>query len=1160
MQVSLRLFLGRAGTGKTTRMIEELHERLSLQPMGDPLLYIVPEQATFQAEYTLATLPGLGGTIRAQAISFQRLSFRLMQDLGGQALTPVNEIGKQMVLRLLLERHREQLQAFGRAAVQPGFSAQLARMISECKTYGINTDTLQQQDWGTGMLASKLHDLCLLMNAYDGYLTEKYYDTDELMSRIAENIGQSDWISRAEIWIDGFSGFTPQEFAVIKKLMIHAKRVTIALCLDPGHKSAAAAACELQLFYPTLQTYQRLHALAEEAGVTIGEQTEFDRTNRFRTSPLLAHLEQNYFSWETPAARPQQGREQELLHLLAANRRAEVQAVALQILSLARKEKYRFSEMAVLLRNMEDYANELEGVFAEYQIPYFLDQKRSVMHHPLIELIRSALEVVTGRWRYEAVFCCLKTDLVSELTKPVAEGRREVDLLENYALAYGIQANDWNKDAEWNFHGANMKGFDEIDAMRRRYAEPLLGFEHGMKKAASNGKAMTAALYNWLISLQVPQKLEVWQEIAQDQNDLETARQHGQIWNGVIELLDQIVEVMGDEQMDIDTFARVIDSGLESISLGLVPLAINQVSIGSMERSRQPDVKALFILGVNDGIIPMRPKEDGLLDEAERDRLLASGIELAPSAKQRLLMEQFLLYQAMTRPSERLWLSCALADEEGKALLPSSVFDRLKELLPDVAIRFFSNEPINVAEADAFLLGRPRQVFGHLLTLIRQMKKGTPLSPFWREVYGWFLQHSPDTERELRLLSGFAFTNQARALSKTRSKALYKEQLRMSVSRLERFQACPFSHFASHGLRLKERLIYRLERFDVGELFHASLKRAVDKLNGSRLEWAELTEPGSLQLAGEVVDELIPKTRSSILTRTARYRYLAGKLKRAVGRAIYVLGEHARRSQFVPVGLEIDFGPDGELPGMKLELGQGISIQLIGRIDRVDQSIDGDRTFLRVIDYKSSPKQLQLADVWNGLNLQLLVYLDVVITNAPVWLGKPAEVGGVFYYQVADPFVTEKWALTESEVAKKRASRLKMKGLMLADTDLAKLMDEQVETGKSDLFQVAINKDGSFSQRSSSVATAEQFGWLQSYVRQQVSQLSSRMIEGEIAIQPYAIGQTSACATCSYKAVCQFDNRMAGNEQKQLNKWKNPEVFAKLEQFVNSEKGVDSYD
>ncbi|RNB85947.1 helicase-exonuclease AddAB subunit AddB [Brevibacillus fluminis] len=1152
--MSLRLIVGRAGTGKTTRIIEELHERLIQEPAGDPLLYIVPEQATFQAQYRLATLPELGGTIRAQAISFERLSHNLMAELGGHALTPVNEIGKQMVLRLLLERHSKELQAFHRAALQDGFAAQLARMISECKTYGIHVDMLKERDWGTGTLAGKLHDLCLLMNAYDGYLMENGYDADELVARMTENIGQSDWIARAEIWIDGFSGFTPPEFAVIKQLMLHARRVTIALTLDPQHNTPAAAADELQLFYPTLQTYQRLQTLAEEARIEVEEQVEQDDTKRFAASPLLAHIEQHYFSWETPTARPGARRESELSLYTAANRRAEVQAVALQMLALARKENYRYSDMAVLLRNMDDYADELEGTFAEYQIPYFLDQKRTVMHHPLIELIRSALEVVTGRWRYEAVFRCLKTDLVAGLALPVGQSRSEIDQLENYVLAYGIQAGDWKKEEAWNYHGASMKGFEEIDLWRRRHGEPLLSLDRGLKQAGHDGRQLAAALYSWLVELQVAQKLEAWQEQAQEQGDLEAARVHGQVWDGVMELLDQIVEVMGEEQMSLDTFAKVIDSGMEGISLGIVPPAINQVSIGSMERSRQPDVKALFILGVNEGMLPMRPKEDGLLDEAERDRLTAAGIELAPSAKQRLLMEQFLLYQALTRPSERLWLSCALADEEGKALLPSNVFDRLKELLPDEKIRFFYNEPINVAEEDAFLLGRPRQVFGHLLTLIRQMKKGTPLAPFWLEVYNWFLTHSDDVEREQRLLSGFAYTNQAQPLAKRRSRKLYGEQLRMSVSRLERFQSCAFSHFASHGLRLKERLSYRLERFDVGELFHASLKLAVDKLNGSEQEWSGMTEPDSLQLASDVVEELIPQTRGSILNRTARYRYMAGKLKRAVGRAIYVLGEHARRSRFVPIGLEIDFGPGGELPGMTLEIAPGITVQLVGRIDRVDQSVEGERTYLRVIDYKSSPKQLQLTDVWNGLNLQLLVYLDVVVSNAPQWLGKPAEVGGVFYYQVADPFVTEKRALSEAEVAKKRAAKLKMKGLMLADTDLARLMDEQVETGKSDLFQIAINKDGSFSQRSSSVATKEQFDMLQSYVRGQIKQLSARMIDGDIAIAPYAIGQTVACMTCDYKAVCQFDARMAGNEQKQLTKWKNPEVFAKLEQLLANEQ------
>lgn len=1143
--MAVQFVLGRAGTGKTSTMLEQMRQRLSSDPAGTPFIFLVPEQATFQAEYALATLPGLGGVIGTQVLSFGRLAYRLLQELGGLTLLPIDELGKHMVMRMLLERHKEELQAFHRSAQQPGFAEQLGRMISECKSYGISFDHMENLDWGSATLNQKIHDLRLIMGAYEGYLTDTYYDEDDMLTRVAVVIGQSAYIREAELYIDGFSGFTNQEYRIIEQLMIHAKKVTIALCLDPAERESSLD--ELSLFYPTLKTYQALQTMARESGVKVEKPVLLEKPLRFHDSPWLAHLESSYFQWGDTGDAPTPARSDEVALCTAANCRAEVEAVALQILSLAREEGYRWRDMAILLREIGTYADEIANVFTDYEIPFFLDQKRTVLHHPLIELVRSALEAVSTNWRYEAVFRCLKTDLIVSEEVDSHTSRHEVDVLENYVLAYGVFGSHWADDHPWQFHGQAEGDFARIDDIRRRYFRPLLTFGESIKQAAKqNVREMTTALYQFVAGLNVPQKLEVWQQVAEELGDLEAAREHAQVWNGLMELFDQIVEVMGDETMDIPTFARILDSGLESIQLGLVPPALDQVLIGSMERSRQPDVKALFILGVNDGVIPLRPKEDGILDEAERERLAELGLELAPTAKQRLMAEQYLLYQALSRPSERLYLSCALADEEGKALLPSPSFTRIREVLPDVQHRFFHNEPTGEAEADAFLLGRPHQVFRHLLTLLRQLKNGGTLPVFWWEVYDWFLRSSSDERRERWLLSGLTYANRPRRLSDQTSTALYGKQLRMSVSRLERFQSCPFSHFSSHGLKLAERQMYKLERFDVGELFHASLKLAVEKMNQMNLEWGRLTESGSMELASEVVDELVPATRSSILTRTARYRYLAGKLKRAVGRAIYVLGEHAKRSRFAPVGLEVSFGPGGDLPGLTLTLENGVRLQLIGRIDRVDQSLEGEVPYLRVIDYKSGPKQLALSDVWNGLNLQLLVYLDVVVSNAEEWLGKKAEVGGVFYYQVADPFVTAKRMLTPDETARERAKKLRMKGLMLADPELARLMDNQVEQGSSELLPFGLKKDGGFTAHSS-VATPDQFQVLQSYVRQTVKEISLRMTSGDIQIAPYAQGTALACDRCVYKPVCQYDAAMEGNEPRAISKWKNTEIWSMLQ-------------
>ncbi|NTU33631.1 helicase-exonuclease AddAB subunit AddB [Brevibacillus sp. HB1.1] len=1154
--MAVQFILGRAGTGKTESIHRQMQARLREKPLGSPMILLVPEQASFQEEYALATLPELGGVMGTQVLSFGRLAHRLMQELGDLTTVPVDDLGKHMVLRMLLERHKEELNVFGRSATQPGFASQLGRLISECKSYGVSFTDSENLEWGGANLNQKIHDLRLIMNAYEAYLSEGYCDADDILNRVATMVRDSMYIKQAEIFIDGFTGFTNQELRLIEQLMQHAKQVTIALTLDPNERDASVD--ELGLFHPTLRTYQALTLMARESGVSIAKPLLLTEAQRFQSSPWLRQVEQVYFQWGDPPIPDQPGRSDEVTMLSAVSRRAEVEAVALKLLTLSREEGYRWKDMAILLREIGTYADEISAVFTEYGIPHFLDQKRSVMHHPLVELVRSALEVIVTKWRYDAVFRCLKTDLLLLDITDEHTARKEIDRLENYVLAHGVFGYQWAEESAWHFRGqAGAEEDAKIDELRRKYAAPLLFFEKEMKQATGNNvQEMTLALYNLLIALDVPNKLENWQRKAENDGDLDAAQVHGQVWTGLIELMDQVVEVMGDESMDLATFARVLDSGLETIELGLVPPALDQVLIGAMERSRQPDVKALFLLGVNEGIIPLRPKEEGILDEAERERLAEMGMSLAPSAKQRLMAEPYLLYQAMTRPSERLILSCALADEEGKALLPSSVFTRIREVLPDIPHQVFYNEPTGQHETDAFLLGHPRRVFRHLLTLLRSMKKTGELPDFWWEVYDWYIRTSSDVKREQWLLSGLRYFNRPQELDLETSTTLYGKQLKMSVSRLERFQSCPFSHFSSHGLRLAERTMYKLERFDVGELFHASLKRAVEKMNEDNLEWSKLTEDNSMQLANVVVEELVPATRSSILTRTARYRYLSGKLKRAVGRAIYVLGEHAKRSRFAPVGLEVSFGPSSDLPGLALTLENGVELQLIGRIDRVDQSLDSEVPYLRVIDYKSSPKQLSLSDVWNGLNLQLLVYLDVVVANAEEWLGKKAEMGGVFYYQVADPFVTAKRLLTADEAAKERAKRLRMKGLMLADPELARMMDGYVEQGASELVPFEIKKDGTLSSRSS-VATAEQFQALTSYVRDTVKQISTRMTNGEIQIEPYTNGTMTACDYCSYKPVCKFDGDAGGNEHRQLAKWNNKQIWSMLaEQQMAGEGGM----
>ena len=408
---------------------------------------------------------------------------------------------------------------------------------------------------------------------------------------------------------------------------------------------------------------------------------------------------------------------------------------------------------------------------------------------------------------------------------------------------------------------------------------------------------------------------------------------------------------------------------------------------------------------------------------------------------------------------------------------------------------------------------------------------GGRMADLWWETYNWYAEQPAWQMKLQSLVQALQYTNKENGLSSKTSKLLYGQNLRASVSRMEKYVACPFSHFVSHGLRLQERRVYRLDAPDIGQLFHAALNQFVQKLQQDQLDWGSLTAEQCMERSAQVVDELAPRLQGEILLSSSRYAYIARKLKQVVGRAAVVLGEHAKHGQFQPLGLEIDFGPGKELPSLTFELDNGCTMEIIGRIDRVDRADGEQGVLLRVIDYKSSQTSLQLSEVYYGLSLQMLTYLDVIITHAEQWLGIAAKPAGVLYFHVHNPMLQQKNALDPSEVEKELRKRYKMKGLITADAEVAGMMDDELvkSAGHSQLIPVALKKDGSF-YSTSSVATDEQWDTLRKYVRKQVKQIGTGITDGHVDIAPYRLGKKTACLHCSYKSICQFDPLFEGNE------------------------------
>ncbi|MBB5325064.1 ATP-dependent helicase/nuclease subunit B [Anoxybacillus tepidamans] len=1138
--MSLRFIIGRSGSGKTTRCLNEIREKLKQQPTGTPIIYLVPEQMTFQSEYALIHTPGLGGMIRTQVLSFTRLAWRVLQETGGMSRYHLNQTGVRMLLRKIVEKCKDELTLFARAADKNGFIEQLEAMLIECKRYCITPVQLQQTEAqlrhhanaAEKVLADKLKDLQLIYDEFERQLMHRYVDSEDYLRLLAEKIPHSRYIKEAEIYVDGFHHFTPQEYMVLEQLLCVSKRVTVALTVDAPYNEHPPH--ELQLFRMTGKTYHDLRNMALLNNVPI-EEVQILRENVRHRDEALRHLETHY---DARPAVPFLETTDSVQLYQATHRRAEIEGIAREIMYLVRDEGYRYRDVALLVRNSEAYRDVFKTVFADYNIPYFIDEKEPMMHHPFIELVRASLDVINTNWRYEAVFRAAKTDFFFPIDSDLQKMREAIDQLENYVLAQGIYGAKWME--RWTYRryqgleGISVPQTDEekeyeekLNQWRELVAAPLMTLQKRLQKAKT-GQQMCEALYLYFEQLHVPKKLEKLRDEAEQKGELLAARHHEQAWSAVIELLDQYVEILGDETMPLKLFATIIETGLDSLQFSLVPPALDQVLIAHFDRSRLTDVKCVFIVGVNDGVIPAKKSDDGMLSEKDRELLHHLSVRVAPTSKEQLLDEPFAIYLALASPKERLYMTYPLADDEGKSLLPSMFIKRMKEIFPAIQEKQWGNEPLSLSLDEQLSF-----ITNHLMTLrflavqLQAWKRQYPIEPIWWDVYNLYAEENEWKERAKKVLSALFYENKPKKLEREISKKLYGHKVKASVSRVEQFNRCPFAHFASYGLRLKERNVFRLEAPDIGQLFHYALKMITERIRAKQLDWASLSKQDCEKLSYEAVEQIAPYIQQEILFSSHRYHYVKRKLHHIMARTASVLSEQAKMSGFAPLEVELQFGDNGPLPPLTFQLADGTTLELVGRIDRIDQAKSSKGILLRIIDYKSSNKKLDFTEIYYGLALQMLAYLDVVIEYAERLVGANALPAGVLYFHIHNPMIKSKNVLLKEEEAEQKIfESFKMNGLLLDDDEAIRLMDQTLDAGKgSAIVPVKINKDGSVS-KTSAVVSEKDFALLRRHVRTIFQQVGTQMVDGVVDIAPYKRKNETACQYCEFRNVCQFDESL----------------------------------
>lgn len=1180
--MTLRLLMGRAGSGKTTLCLQEMENELKRSQDGPSLICLVPEQNAFQAEYALASMPELGGTIRAQVLSYRRLAWRVLQETGGGRRLFIDDTGKGMMLCKVMERHKKDLELFRQAGEKPGIVKDLVRLYNELRRARITTYQLkaylgrQAHEPGRGaLLRKKLQEVILIMEEAEEELSTHYVDAEDTLLMLALKLPRSLFLRGASLWVDGFYGFTQLEFLVLESLLRQVHKLTITLCLGRDYLPGEVVD-ELDPFYTSAVTCQQLQQLAASCGVAV-EKTFLPEEEsspglgasneamlpRFINNPHLAHLERHLHTYPAtpfPFANDPTVSPAPLRLIAAPGRRSEIEAVAREIITLVRDQQLRFREIAVVAHNLEQYEDLIIPVFEDFDIPYFLDQKRTVSHHPLVEFIRSALEVVNSNWRPDAVFRCVKSGLLFPVLQDkhkLQKWRDRASMLENYVLAFGIKGSLWHAAEDWDYtfrdtmeeEHPTTPADDEavflkqINRLRLYFSKPLLEFQEKYK-GASLVRERVKALYELLEAVAAEKHLLAAANQAREQGEPERSREQEQVYQGVISLMDQLVEIMGEEQVSASFFNRLFDVGLNNLTLGTVPPSLDQVLVGNLERTRVGNVRALFLMGANDGVLPSRPGSAAIFSEREREALEGGGFPLAPGPQRQLLDEEFLVYMALTRAAERLWVSYALADEEGRAMLPALLVTRLQELFPDLheessvgegeennAAGWSAGEAASAAASSVlpFVL-HPRRTLAALAGQLGRWKGGASIHPLWWDVYNWFAGASSEQQALRRLLNGLFYRNEEGFLAPETSKELYGSRLQAGASRLERFRACPFSHFARYGLRLQERSQHGIEAPDTGRFFHVVLRNVACVLQEQQRHWSDCTEAELIKLVSSEVEGLLPRVKRELLLSSQRYRHLAKKLEKTVGQAVLYLAEHDRRSDFKPLGVEIAFGKDGELPPLCLSLPDGSLLEVVGRIDRLDGAhTDTGNLYLRVIDYKSGATDLNPAEIYHGISLQLLLYLEAALENISYlnlpahWQGETVYPAGVFYFRVHDPLLQCSAPPSPLELAKERLKLYKLRGRVLADPAVVMLMDKELQSGYSSVLPVGLNKQGNLYRTGKSLLTAEEFAHLRRHVRAVTAETAAKIIEGSMEISPFKLGSKKACTYCPYQAVCQFD-------------------------------------
>ncbi len=1094
--MSLKIILGASGYGKTYNLYNSLiNESVKKENTGKKYILIVPEQSSLQAQKDIVRMHPSGGVFNIDVLTFGRLAYRIFEELGIELKETIDDTGKNLIVRKVLADIKNRLVVI-KPKREQGFTSEIKSIISELKQYGITPDSLDEiiKDIKAGdRFKQKLIDINTIYRAFEEYIKDRFTTVEDKPEELLKVIGKSGFFNNAVAAFDGFTGFTPVQYRIFEQILNMSDETVITATIPAGNDYNVISG-EEDLFAMSKTMIAACGKIADRNGISVDyiTLTGSDNKTRFAKSSELDFLERELFKF---SGRQYEGEVNDIQVYHLDMPKDEVAYTAAKISQCVREKDLRYRDISVVVGDMSMYSDTIIRIFTESGIPFFMDNKRSLIGNPLVEYIRAFLEIQKDNYSYESVFRFLKNGVCDI-------DRNNVDMLENYVIAFGIRgAKKWQDSFVRKYPGKPMD-VGVVENTRKAFADKTDKFYSVFHSKESHVSDYVKAVYDLIEQEKAYEYMNNLSDELEKQALSAKAAEYRQTYRHIIELLDQINGLLGEELISVEEFSQIMDAGFEEIKVGIIPPSIDCVTVGDIERTRLEHVKVLFILGMNEGIIPKLANNKGILSEQERKTLGNNNVELSPAPREKVFIQNFYLYLNMTESECGLYLMSHKFGQDGKESRPSRIINMLTKMYPKLKVQGMDK----IKTTDRLTNG------SNSLHLVASMIMGKePDDEYMNSLFMYFMNNEPYASNIRHIIDVYTAASTDDALSQAAAKELYSEIEKSSISRIETYAKCAFSHFAAYGLEIMERPEYELNNMDLGSVFHKAIELMSQKLLIEGRTFADVVnDEERKQLVEDAFIDATIDFRASYFEDSNRNIFMKKRIMDILDRTVWALGEQLRAGSFLPVAFEQTFSENFD------------GTTIVGKIDRIDNALDKEDIFVKVVDYKSGAKDIKLDEIYAGLKLQLMVYMKNTLDRTKIDNpGHNIIAAAALYNRIDNPIIPLTTGYTMEEYNEKKLSAMKPTGLL--GVEGIEYLDNW-ESGSSNVIPAKKNKEGFAPIDEKTIFSDEQLKCLSEFAVDKMQRLDAEIRQGVIKANPYS----DSCKYCIYNDVCGFDPDKTG--------------------------------